>query len=124
MYFCYGVGALLASLVAMPFLSDVRCHGNLLNGSARGQAARAATQQRTEFFSQVQYAYWIFSGVQLPVPLLVGVLAFKYGEVLPSDSTSTSDLKTPHAAGAPDAASAASAGFSRMFNASNRKRAS
>ena len=125
MYFCYGVGALLASLVAMPFLSDVRCHGSLLNATAHaapgGQAARAATQQRTEFFSEVQYAYWIFSGVQLPVPLLVGVLAFKYGEVLPSDSTSTaaSDLKTPHAAGAPDAAAApasASAGFSRTFN--------
>ena len=123
MYFCYGVGALLASLVAMPFLSDVRCHGSLINASARaapggGQAARAATQQRTEFFSEVQYAYWIFSGVQLPVPLLVGVLAFKYGEVLPSDSTSTAanDIKTPHS---PDAAADASAGFSRTFNGGN-----
>lgn len=104
MYFCYGLGALLSSLVAMPFLSDVRC-GGLLNTSARappavGVAARAATQQRTEFFSEVQYAYWIFSGVQLPVPLLVGILAFKYGEVLPSDSTSAAaacELKGPAA---------------------------
>ena len=62
MYFCYGLGAFVAPLIAIPFLSNVECGYNPRNET--GHPIFPGHIQE-KFSSKVQYAFWIFSAIQV-----------------------------------------------------------
>ncbi|XP_068219384.1 major facilitator superfamily domain-containing protein 4A-like isoform X2 [Palaemon carinicauda] len=94
LHFFYGLGAFLSPMIAEPFLQNKACNDSdssaekyhKINLKMPGNISQPFHQpNETEAGSEIQYAFWILSGFQVPVVLLLVVLLAR--EMMGLDNT-------------------------------------
>lgn len=89
LHFFYGLGAFLSPMIAKPFLLNKDCTAMILNGTRThnhhkldfsltpNMSQPLPDVHKMQKTSEIQYAFWILSGLQIPVVLLLLVLVGK-----------------------------------------------
>ncbi|XP_066980624.1 major facilitator superfamily domain-containing protein 4A-like [Macrobrachium rosenbergii] len=102
LHFFYGLGAFLSPMIAEPFLQNKACNDSdssaekyhKIHLNMPGNITQPLHQPNdTQSDSEIQYAFWILSGFQVPVILLLAVLLVR--EMMGIDNTGPDPPEAP-----------------------------